>query len=289
MLKNLFAIMALSASATLAHAEVAKVEVLESARALLPASIRDKGKLDVAGSMVWPPYQWVDDKDQITGFEPDFTRLISAKLGLEAAFDNVKFASIMPSLANGRYDVAIGELGLRRSRLETVDLVPTGATTLGLLTAHDNSALQVKELCGKSLAATLGSLQLMAVEKLTKDCVDSGQQPITVIEFADTPSSSLAVANHRADGFIITRAPGAYMAAHNPQLGFSDSTVEGWRWLSGFMINKNSTELRAALTEAVISTIEDGSYQALLAQYGIDYIAITPEEVRFTAEQIVND
>lgn len=249
-------------------------EVVETARDLLPADVRASGTLQVAGPMIWPPYNWIDENQQYTGWEVELVRIIAAKLGLEPSFSDIKFATVIPSIESGRYDLAVGQLGITAARTEIVDFVPNSFSRLGMLVGNGHEDLDVNNLCGHELALTLGSTQTAVVDSLSQKCVAEGKPAIEINEFPDTANSYLAVANGRAEGFILTGAVAAHIASQNPALAASPTRVEGYESVSGLMISKGRPEFRAALVAAFESAMEDGSYVAVLEKYGVSDIAV---------------
>lgn len=254
-------------------------EVVPSARALLPKEVIDKGIITVAGAMVWPPYLSKSDSQEVVGLEPDLMRVMAAKLGVKVEFSDIKFATVIPSIESGRYDVALGQLGITAKRIGVVDFVPSTVSRLGLVTAPGKSSLDVNNLCGHSLAVTIGSVQVAVVDSLSKKCVAAGKSAITLNEYPDTPSSYLAVSNSRAEGFVVTRAVAVYMSKTNPRLQLSNSIVDGFTSFSGMMIAKSRPEFRAALVAAFDSAIADGSYKKILEKYDVADIAVTTDTV----------
>jgi polar amino acid transport system substrate-binding protein len=264
-------------------------EVVPEARALLSKEIVDKGSIAVAGAMVWPPYLSKLESQDVVGLEADLMRILAAKLGLAVEFHDIKFATVIPSIENGRYDVALGQLGITKKRLNVVDFIPSTYSRLGLLTAPGKSSLDVNNLCGHSLAVTIGSAEVPLVDSLSKKCESDGKSPISVNEYPDTPSSYLAVSNARAEGFVLTRAVAVYMSKQNPRLEVSDTTVNGYVSLSGMMIGKSRPELKAALGAALDSAIADGSYSKILEKFDVKDIAITSDVLRKPLAEIAVD
>lgn len=262
---------------SLSMAAAQATDVDQAARALLPQDIIDKGHLVIGGTMAWPPYQWMSEDGQPTGIEPDMMSLLAAKLGLEAQIQDVKFATVIPSLATGRLDIGTGQMGILRSRLETVDFVPWSMSRLSLITAKGKSALDINDLCGATVAVTMGSVQVGVLDRLNAACLDAQKADIIRAEYPDTPSSYMAVASARADAFILTQAVGRHMVGQNPAFEASTSTLEGSDTLTGFMIGKDRSALQAALSQALASAMADGSYQEILAKYGVENVAIAPD------------
>ncbi|WP_338405610.1 transporter substrate-binding domain-containing protein [Sphingobium arseniciresistens] len=100
--------------------------------AALPEAMRKSGRLKIAGAMVWPPFNSIQS-GQIVGEEVERAKLMATKLGLRPEVSDIKFATLTLSVRNGRYDVAIGQLGISPKRQKAVDFVPNFGTRFSLL------------------------------------------------------------------------------------------------------------------------------------------------------------
>jgi polar amino acid transport system substrate-binding protein len=186
----------------------------------------------------------------------------------------------VPGVANGRYDIGINEIAITGERLKVADLVPYYKANLGLLVQKGRKDVSADDLCGRTLALTQGSMQVSVAEKISAACVAAGKPEVKSVFFPDSADTYLAVANGRGDGFLTDVAVGVYTAKSNPKLEISPGVLPGTANVSGIVVKKGSADLYRALQLALEAAVADGSYAALLKEFGADSGALTVDEIR---------
>ena len=255
--------------------------VVDAARAALPEAIRASGVLKAATSLQWPPFAFAAPGGGPDGIDIRLVRLLAAKLGLRAEFDDIKFPSIVPGVAAGRYDIGVDQIGHTDERAKVAGFVDYYESGYGLLVRQGSASdLDVNHLCGRTLAVTQGSAQVAVAAGLSASCVRTGGAAISTLTFPDSADTYLAVANGRGDGFLTDRAVGVYIARTNKKLALSQGTLPGERTLSGIVVAKTNAALANALRLALADAAADGSYGALLAEFGVPDGALSVAQIR---------
>ena len=151
-------------------------EVVPAARAALPDAMRSTGVLRVATSLQWPPFAYAADGGAPDGIDIRLARLLAAKLGLRAEFEDIKFPTIIPGVTSGRYDIGVNQIGVTPERVKVVDFLTYFNSGYGLLTRAGATGLDINDLCSRTLVLTRGSAQVAVAEKLSADCVKAGRR-----------------------------------------------------------------------------------------------------------------
>jgi polar amino acid transport system substrate-binding protein len=253
---------------------------VEEARAALPAATRAAGVLRVATSLQWPPFAYQAEGGGADGIDIRLVKLLAEKLGLRAEFEDIKFPTIVPGVANGRYDIGVNQIGRTAERLKVVDLLPYFDSGYGLLVRQGVTGIDINNLCGRTLVLTQGSAQITVAEKLSADCVQAGKEKIAFLFFPDSAATYLALSNGRGDGFLTAKAVGIYIAKGNPKLQMTTSTLPDMVTTSGIVVAKSNAALETALRLALESAVADGSYVAVLGEFGVPDGAVTVEKIR---------
>jgi|HubBroStandDraft_6_1064221.scaffolds.fasta_scaffold405984_1 polar amino acid transport system substrate-binding protein len=254
--------------------------VVDAARAALPEQVRSSGVLKVATSLQWPPFAYKAESGEATGIDIRLVSLLAGKLGLKADFDDIKFPAIVPGVSNGRYDAGVDEIAITSERLKVADLVPYYKANLGLLIQKGRKDMDAGNLCGHTIALTQGSMQVSLTEQLSAKCVAAGKEQIKSLFFPDSADTYLAVANGRGDGFLSDIAVGLYTAKTNAKLEVAPGIVPSSANVSGIVVKKSNGELYHALQLALESALQDGSYGALLKEYGVEAGTLTIDQIR---------
>jgi polar amino acid transport system substrate-binding protein len=261
------------------------VAVSEAARAALPAKVRDEGELKIATSLQWAPFAYRSDNGEPTGIDISLMKVIAAKLGLRPVFDDLKFPAIVPGVSTGRYHVGVDQIAISPERLAAVDMVPYFDTASAVLVPTGKSIKDLGNLCGMTFVVTQGSYQVRQLQQLSDACVARGAQPITQQLYPSSAETLLAIANGRGDAFLTAAPQGIYISRINPKVELVKGEVPNLeRSPAGIALEKGNASMRRAIALALASAIEDGSYKAILDQYGVPGGAVPIETVRKVAE-----
>jgi polar amino acid transport system substrate-binding protein len=134
------------------------IAVDQKAQAELPDAIKKSGTLNVASELDWPPFSYKDDSGRTTGIDVLMIQAIGRKLGLKTNIADLGADTIIPSVQNGRYHVAVSQLVTTPERLKAVNFVVYIQNTLGILQHKDYSPkVTPADMCGKTFLGTQGT------------------------------------------------------------------------------------------------------------------------------------
>lgn len=261
------------------------VGVAEAARAALPAKVRDEGKLRIATALQWAPFAYRSEKDEAVGIDISLMKVISAKLGLKFTFDDLKFPAIIPGITTGRYHVGVDQLSMSPERLAVVDMIPYFDATSVLLIPAGKPAPDLANLCGLTFVVTQGSVQVSQLNQLSEACVAKNAKPIAQQLYPSSAETLLAIANGRGDAFLTAGPQGVYISRINTKVVLVKGDVpDVKRQPAGIAFEKGNTAMRKAIALALASSMEDGSYKAILEEFGVASSAVPIELVRKAGE-----
>jgi polar amino acid transport system substrate-binding protein len=69
----------------------------------------------------FPPYTFIDETGQITGFERDVADEVCARAHLTCVWQNVQFDRLLPGVMSGEFDVILGGFAVTPARKQQVD------------------------------------------------------------------------------------------------------------------------------------------------------------------------
>ncbi|MBV8193757.1 MAG: ABC transporter substrate-binding protein [Alphaproteobacteria bacterium] len=268
-----------------APAMAQSVAVSESARAALPAKVRDSGELKIATALQWAPFAYRSEKDEPIGIDIGLMKALAAKLGLKPVFDDLKFPAIVPGVSTGRYQVGVDQISMSPERLAAVDMVPYFDTGSSVLVPTGKAIKDLGNLCGLTFVVTQGSFQVRQLQQLSEACVARGAQPIAQQLYPSSAESLLAIANGRGDAFLTATPQGVYIARINPKVELMKGEVPNLeRSPAGIAVEKGNVAMRKAIALALLSAMEDGSYKTILDEYGVTSGAVPIDSVRKAAQ-----
>lgn len=244
--------------------------VNEDARALLPESILDSGTLKVATSLTWAPFDYKDENGEAAGIEIGLIDAVAQTLGVEAEVTDIDWQSLVPSVANGRFDIVMNQLEDTPERRKEAQFVHYYQDSLAVLT-KEGVEIDPTDLCGHDIAVTQGSSQQATIQRLSDDCESSGEPAINVEIFAESAATILAVQNNRVESMLMGKASGVYLQQTEAgDLQVSEGLVPGTEALTGLVIAKENDDLAAAIQAALQTLVDDGWYNEYLAGFGVE-------------------
>lgn len=93
-------------------------------------------KLVIGLQSGYPPFEFMDSKGQIIGFDVDLARAISNKLNKQLIIKDMEFEGLILSLKQGKIDLIVSGMNITSSRLKEILMVPyhgEAATHLSLI------------------------------------------------------------------------------------------------------------------------------------------------------------
>lgn len=87
-------------------------------------SSSDQTALRIGTNANFPPYESVDNKGEIVGFDIDVGRAIGERLQREVVFKEYDFDALILALSKGQIDMILSGLSITKSRLKEIAMVP---------------------------------------------------------------------------------------------------------------------------------------------------------------------
>lgn len=83
--------------------------------------VKARGTLRVACEGTYPPFNFKDDKGELTGFDVEVAKAIASRLGVKPEFTTTEWSGILAGLQAGKYDVIVNQVAATDKRRETFD------------------------------------------------------------------------------------------------------------------------------------------------------------------------
>ncbi len=244
-----------------------------AAIALLPAAVRDSGKLVVGTNLTYSPDEFKDPNGEPTGWGIELVEALAARLGLSADLRDAQFDNIIPGVKGGKYNVgwaSFTDTVERQGSVDFVDYFSAGiqwASQAGKTVDPDNA-------CGLKVAVGTGTWQETdELPAKTKACLDAGKPAIDVLKLDTQGDITNAVVLGRADA----------MTADSPVTQYAVSQTGGKLELAGpiseaapfgVALPKDGS-MTKAIQAAMQSLMDDGTYLEILTRWGVEDGAIT--------------
>jgi polar amino acid transport system substrate-binding protein len=215
------------------------------------AEIKEKGVIRIAMSGAYPPFNFVNEQNEVVGFDPSIGTEIAKRMGLEAEIVTTAWDGIIGGLLANKYDAIVGSMSITPERDEVVDFVgPYYTTKRAVFTKPDSGITSVSQLADVTVGVTLGETH----EQWARE------QGYSVRTYKGLPELLLELENGRVD-VIVNDSIAAILAMKETgqdyvMLPDLETDVIG----AGIAIREGNPELKAAMQEALDAMMEDGTY-----------------------------
>jgi len=231
----------------------------------LPAEYQANG-VNIAVFNDWPPDEFVEN-GELKGWSVDMAKAMSEKLGVRFNFTPTSFEAIIPGLVGKRFDAGFSSFGVTAERLQALDFVPQRreGTAYAALKGKSPNIQGEKDLCGHSVAVLTGAWDFQYLTKASAEqCV--GAKPIDLQQFTTENAAELAVASGRVELVAAGSAKLQYLAQQTGK--YEVSTFASNAVYNGIGVRRGDP-LGPVLRDALQQMIDDGSYKALMAKWGV--------------------
>jgi polar amino acid transport system substrate-binding protein len=239
--------------------------------ALVPDAIAEDSVITVGSDTTYAPAEFLDEDGQtIIGFDVDLFGLVAQKLGLQAEFETASFDSIIAGVGSGRYETGVSSFTINPERLEQANMISYfSAGTQWAAKAGNPEGVDPDNACGRPIAVQRGTVQVDDITARSAACEAAGDEPITINQFEGQDEATASVVSGRNDAVLSDSPVVAYAVQQtNGQLELLGDIYDSAPY--GYVVAKDQTEFADAIAQAVAALIEDGSYQQVLEEWGVE-------------------
>lgn len=235
--------------------------VTVSADGDLLAQIRERGTIIIGLEGDWAPWSFVDENDELTGFDVEVARAIAAKLGVEVQFIPGEWDGLFAGMDAGRYDIVINGVEVTPERTEKYDFTdPYAYIRTALIVRGDNESIKTfDDLKGKKTANSIASTYMNLAEDYGATCygVDTLDETLTMVLQGRVDATLNAIVSYTD-----------YMAQHpDANLKVAATTEDA----SNVAIPMRKGEETASLMEAINVAIAQLREEGVIAELSMKY------------------
>lgn len=219
------------------------------------------GKLVIATSPDFPPFESLDGSGNVSGIEIDILEEICAQLGLTLEIQQMDFDSVLPGVQAGKYDMGVSGISVTEKRQKNVLFTDPYCLAAQAIVVKEGSPIQGKaDLTGKTVAVQTGT----TAESF---CMENGY---TVNAYAANNDAQSALLQGKVDAWVIDDLTAADMVkVYNAQGGdqlviLSEAmTTEPYAFAMAF----GSEDSITAINGILAAMLADGTITAIFEKY----------------------
>ncbi|GMB80032.1 ABC transporter substrate-binding protein [Shinella zoogloeoides] len=255
-------------------------DVIPALHDALPQEYKDNG-IKAAVFNDWAPDEYLDADGQLKGWSVDIAKEMQERLGVTFTFEGTSFDAIIPGLQSKRFDAGFASFGTTAERLKALDFV--SQRRIGTSFAYPaSSALSIKspaDACGLTIAVLNGAWDIGLLERLNaNECKD---KPIIMQTHGTQAQAELAVRSNRAQATVGGSVKLSYMAKQTRDLKTSELVLSPVNSCIGV---RKGDPLGQVLTDTIQSMIDDGTYEKIMAKWGLNDSGMLDKALLITEE-----
>jgi polar amino acid transport system substrate-binding protein len=254
----------------------------------LPKKYQDAGVIKVGTDAAYAPMEY-EEGGKIVGIDPDIAAALGKELGVRFEFTSGTFDGLISSLNTGRQDIVMSAMSDTKARQEGlddkgkktgkgVDFVDYFNSGVSLLVKKGNpqKIQSLDDLCGKKVAVQRGTTYEDTFKTQAAKCVKDGKGALTIEAFDTDAEAQTRVKSGGAVADLNDYPVAAHIAktagGGNTFEVVGDQTGAG---PFGIAVDKDNTQLRDALKDALDAIIKNGEYTKVLEKWDVKDSAVT--------------
>ena len=220
-------------------------------------SIKEAGTIRIAMSGAYPPFNFVNDQNEVVGFDPAIGTEIAKRMGLEVEIVTTAWDGIIGGLLANKYDAIVGSMTITEERDEVVDFVgPYYTTKRAIFTQPGSDFTAIDQLGDAKVGVTLGETH----EEWARE---KGWEVRT---YKGLPELLLELENGRVD-VIVNDSIAAILAMTEKGQGYETIEFETPEFGAGIAIREGNPALAAEMQAALDAMMEDGTYTDIAMEW----------------------
>ncbi|GAA0471485.1 putative amino acid ABC transporter, substrate-binding protein [Paractinoplanes deccanensis] len=260
---------------------------VDSVAALLPAKVRDSGKLVIgvgAAGSGFPPLAFTaTDNKTLIGSEPDIAVAIAGILGLEPDLQNTSWENLFIGLDSGKYDLGASNITVTEERKQKYDFVTYRKDELAF-EAKKGSGLKVTgpaDVAGKKVAVGSGTNQEKILVEWSEENVKAGRPKVDIKYYQTNQATYLALGSGAIDLYLGPNPTSAYHVATAGETEIVGTYSGAGASLQGLiaLTTKKDNGLVKAYKAALDELIKSGDYKKILDRWNLANEAVDQGEI----------
>lgn len=216
-----------------------------------------EGKLIMGTNASFPPYEFVDDDNNVVGIDAEIAQKIADKLNLTLEIKDMEFDSLIPAVGKS-IDVVLAGMTVTEERKLSVDFSDSYAKGIQSIIVKEGSDIKtVDDLEGKKIGVQSGT---------TGDnyCTgDYGQE--NVKQYSNGSLATAALVNDQVDCVVIDNEPAKNYVAANKGLKILETSYADEDY--AIAISKDNNALLEKINDALAELKADGTLDEIVNKY----------------------
>ncbi|KON70595.1 cysteine ABC transporter substrate-binding protein [Peribacillus butanolivorans] len=226
--------------------------------------IKDRGTLKVGLMGTYQPYNFLNDKKEMDGFDADIAKEMAKRLGVDVEFVSQEFSGMVAGLQTKKFDAVISQMTITDERKKQMDFTEPYITNhVKVIVQEDNNSIKsVKDFKGKNIGVGLGTndetyLRTELLPEVGDFTIKAYDDVITSLKDLDSGRIDATINNMYALKPVVESNGFKIKAVGEPVK--SDK--------AGIAIRKGNESLLKELNKHLADMKEDGTYNEIFVKW----------------------
>lgn len=224
-------------------------------------TIQKRGNIIVGLEGDWAPWSYVDENDELTGYDVEVAKAIADKLGVEIQIVPGEWDGLFAGMDAGRYDMVVNGVEVTEERADKYDFsTPYAYIRTALIVKGDNDSIKTfEDLKGKKTANSIASTYMNLAESYGATCygVSTLDETLTMVLQGRVDATLNAIVSFTD-----------YMAQHpDSNLKVVATTEDASNVAIPMRKGDETASLREAVNKAIDELREDGTLSELSTRF----------------------
>ncbi|RJG25241.1 transporter substrate-binding domain-containing protein [Paenibacillus thiaminolyticus] len=226
--------------------------------------IKKAGKIRVGLMGTYAPYNFLNEKHEVDGFDADVAKEVAKRLGVEVEFITGEFSGLIEGLQKDKYDALVSQVTITEDRKKMMDFsTPYVKNAVNVIVKSDNETIQkIEDFKDKKIGVGLGTndekyLRDVAMPKVGKFEIATYNDVITSLKDLDVGRIDATINNVFALKPLIEKNQFKVKAVGEP-------IKEDF---AGIAIRQNNPELLDAINKALAEMKFDGTFTEIFHKW----------------------
>ncbi|MCG0238076.1 MAG: basic amino acid ABC transporter substrate-binding protein [Firmicutes bacterium] len=220
--------------------------------------IKREGVLKIGTSPDYPPFEFLDENNQVVGFDIDIMQEVAKELGVQLEIVQMGFDGLIPALQAGKFDIMAAGVTVTEERKQAVDFTDpylAGTDAIVVRKDWDKPVKSLEDLKGHRVAVQIGTVHGEAVRQI---------EGVEVKEYNLFTEAATAVASGQADATYLHKVVAEAFIKANPNLKIA---AELPALETAFALRKDTPDLTQFVNQVLAKMKQDGRFDRLTEKW----------------------
>jgi len=227
--------------------------------------VLDNGVLRVGLCPEYPPFESINENNEIVGFDPSLASAIAKELGVKAEFINTPWEGLIAGLNNGDFDIIMSAMSPEEATAATkaVEISDNYYVMSDVIVVRsDNTDIKTKEdLAGK----IVGVQDACSAAQAAEDLPNKGIKVAKINHYVRNAEAYAELANGRIDAIVVSATYANEQAKNNP--GFKVINDPLHEVGIAVIAKQGSVALIDKIEEALAKLKQNGTYDKIVTEW----------------------